>query len=230
MNDSLGNRMKRYENVNRHFLIPKLPVIIRLDGKTFHTFTKNCKKPFDDSINHAFVTSTAQLVSQIQGCSLAYHQSDEVSFLITDFSNLDAELWFAGNIQKICSVSSSMMTAYFNSNYKRSDHKLAFFDCRVFQLPNNVEVVNYFRWRNKDCYRNAISSIAQTLFSDKELHGKSTVQRLNMIKDKAQPEDLNKLFGNVIESNKEIIWHDGWDFVTDNGKLAAMIPEINYEK
>lgn len=46
-NDSLGDRMKGYEGVSRNFLTRRVPAIIRLDGKAFHTFTKGMKKPFD---------------------------------------------------------------------------------------------------------------------------------------------------------------------------------------
>ena len=48
MQDSLGDRMKRYENVNRTYLTRRTPVIIRVDGKAFHTFTKEFQKPFDN--------------------------------------------------------------------------------------------------------------------------------------------------------------------------------------
>lgn len=231
MNDNLGDRMKRYESVTRHFLVPKLPVILRLDGKAFHTFTRNCEKPFDSSLNHAFVVATHQLLNEIQGSAFAYHQSDEVSILVTDFSSLDAEQWFGGNVQKIISVASSIFTAHFNANYRYKRDTLAYFDCRVFQLPNTVEVVNYFRWRNKDCWRNAISGIAQTMYSDKELHGKSTIERQAMIGDKFDYADPSLIHGNVLQPRScETVWSYGWDFVNDGGKLARMVPEINYDK
>lgn len=41
MKDELGDRMKSYyENRSKTFLARRIPVIIRLDGKAFHTFTK----------------------------------------------------------------------------------------------------------------------------------------------------------------------------------------------
>lgn len=236
MKDSLGNRMKRYENVNRHFLTPKLPVILRLDGKAFHTFTKGCSKPFDGPLGYSLERAAAALVENIQGAEFAYQQSDEVSLLVTDFSSLDAELWFGGNVQKITSVAASMFTAHFNANYKKyqQDMPFAYFDCRVFQLPNNVEVVNYFRWRNQDCYRNAVSAIAQTLFSHKELQGASTNQLIFMIEQKCGKK-LSELFDDIwlrgaFISGKDLKVVEAWNFVNDGGKLAAMVPEIDYGK
>lgn len=233
MSDNLGNRMKRYEDVNRHFLIPKLPVILRIDGKAFHTFTKDRSKPFDGPLGYSLERAAASLVENIQGAEFAYQQSDEASLLITDFSNLSAELWFGGNVQKITSVAASMFTAHFNTIYKDKERKLAYFDCRVFQVPNNVEVVNYFRWRNQDCFKNAVSAIAQTLFSHKELQGASTNQRIAMI-ERITSKTIFELFDDIwlrgafISKDLKVV--EAWDFTRDGGKLAAMVPEINYEK
>ena len=41
VNDELGKRMKEYyENIPKIKLMRRTPVIIRIDGKAFHTFTK----------------------------------------------------------------------------------------------------------------------------------------------------------------------------------------------
>jgi tRNA(His) 5'-end guanylyltransferase len=37
---SLSERMKKYENISNHYLMFKTPVILRLDGKNFHSYTK----------------------------------------------------------------------------------------------------------------------------------------------------------------------------------------------
>ena len=36
--DSLGDRMKSYENITRTYLPSRVPIIIRIDGKAFHRF------------------------------------------------------------------------------------------------------------------------------------------------------------------------------------------------
>ena len=43
--DALGTRMKGYESVSRNFLTRRVPAIIRIDGKAFHTFTRGMEKP-----------------------------------------------------------------------------------------------------------------------------------------------------------------------------------------
>lgn len=42
MQDELGDRMKQYESLTKSFLMNKTYTIIRVDGKAFHTFTRQC--------------------------------------------------------------------------------------------------------------------------------------------------------------------------------------------
>jgi|SRR5579863_1792485 len=172
--DSLGNRMKTYENVTRHFLTRRMPVVIRLDGKSFHTLTKNMKKPFDDDFKYVMEAVTKILCEEVQGCQFAYTQSDEISLLLVDYQTHDTQAWFDNNIQKIVSVSASIATAAFNSwaLSKLTILGPAHFDARAFNLPKE-EVCNYFIWRQQDATRNSIQSVGQANFSHKELHGLS---------------------------------------------------------
>jgi len=175
--DSLGNRMKEnYENVTKFYLPKRTYIIIRLDGKAFHSYTRGLEKPFDDDFIDDMNQTVVYLCENIQGAQFAYVQSDEISILVTDFENINTRMWFNGNIQKIVSVSASYATAKFNSlRYDRYPNfkKLAHFDARVFTIPERTEVENYFIWRQQDCVRNSISSLAQSLYSPKELHGKN---------------------------------------------------------
>ena len=78
-NDSLGDRMKGYEGVSRNFLTRRVPAIIRLDGKAFHTFTKGMEKPFDPVLTQAMQETMKYLCENIQGCVLGYTQSEQKS-------------------------------------------------------------------------------------------------------------------------------------------------------
>lgn len=182
MKDNLGTRMKNfYESRSQTFLSRRTPVIIRIDGKAFHTFTKGMERPFDDILIQTMQQTAKVLCEQIQGCKLAYVQSDEISLLLTDWENLDTDAWFDYSIQKMTSVSASIATAAFNSWFPQFDsenlhfHKYgkALFDARVFSVPKE-EVCNYFLWRQQDATRNSIQMVAQANFSHKELQGKNT--------------------------------------------------------
>lgn len=118
-NDSLGDRMKGYEGVSRNFLTRRVPAIIRLDGKAFHTFTKGMEKPFDPVLTQAMQETMKYLCENIQGCVLGYTQSDEITLVLTDYATIQTDAWFGYNIQKMCSVSASMATMAFNREFER---------------------------------------------------------------------------------------------------------------
>ena len=118
--DSLGDRMKKYENVNRNYLTRRVPVIIRIDGKAFHTFTRGFKKPFDEILVKTMQDTMKYLCENIQGCVLGYTQSDEITLVLVDYKRLDSSAWFDYNIQKMASVSASMATMAFNKFFYKN--------------------------------------------------------------------------------------------------------------
>ena len=194
---TLGDRMKNnYENITRYYLTRRMPVIIRIDGRAFHTFTKGFKKPFDDILVNTMQDTMKYLCENIQGCVLGYTQSDEISLVLTDYAELTTDAWFGNNLQKMCSVSASMATMAFNKffygnmpadeensgTYYKALEKGAMFDSRVFTIPKE-EVCNALIWRQQDATRNSIQSVGQANFSQKELHGKScnNIQDMLMI-------------------------------------------------
>lgn len=205
-NDNLGNRIKNYEGITRQFLIPKVPTILRLDGIAFHTYTKKFKRPFDDVLINAMNETAIYLCSKIQGAKFAFVQSDEISIYLSDRDNIESQLWYKGNIQKIVSASASFAAAKFNQlmfiaecNKQHGNSaidvltknditslKLAEFDSRVFQVPNDDEVLNTLLWRQNDCTRNSISSVAQSLYSHTELNKKNTKEMQELIFQKGQ--------------------------------------------
>lgn len=117
--DALGERMKGYENVTRNHLMRRCPVIIRIDGKAFHTFTRGFKKPFDSILVETMQDTMKYLCENIQGCVLGYTQSDEISLVLVDYKNLQSCAWFDDNIQKMVSVAASMATMAFNKFFYR---------------------------------------------------------------------------------------------------------------
>ena len=206
--DSLGDRMKgNYENRSKTYLVRRMPVIIRLDGKAFHTFTRGFDKPFDDVMMQTMQQTTLKLCQEIQGCVFGYTQSDEITLVLVDYNDINTDAWFDYSVQKMCSVAASMCTLYFNKIfaemvdvfiansdvtpeeeklervYNKAIEKGAMFDARVFNIPVE-EVTNCVLWRQQDATRNSISSLAQSKFSAKELHGKNSSQMQDMLMEK----------------------------------------------
>lgn len=188
--DSLGERMKGYEGVSNIRLTCRTPVILRLDGRSFHSFCKGFQKPFDEILMSTMQQTMVELCRSIQGCVFGYTQSDEISLILVDYEKLESSAWFDDKVQKMCSVAASMTSRYFNrlfienvqlamqnEQYKDMDFSKytkkffsADFDCRVFNVPKE-DVCNCIIWRQKDAERNSIQMLAQSLYSHKELQG-----------------------------------------------------------
>ena len=175
----LGDRMKAYEEAFKYVLPIRMPAIIRLDGKAFHTLTKDCRRPYDEHLRSAMVEAASAVLRDVPG-RMAYCQSDEVSILLVDYNRFDSQQWFGGGIQKIVSVAASIMGVEFSKRWR----KPGAFDARVFVIPER-DVKNYFVWRQQDAMRNAVSMAAQAVFSPKQLHGKHSDEMIAMLKDKA---------------------------------------------
>lgn len=186
--DTLGDRMKDYEHRARPMLLPRAWTVIRLDGKAFRTYTRGLDRPYDEKLMADMGASAVALAEQVQGCVLAYQQSDEISLVLYN-DNPNGEDWFGGNQQKLVSISASILTAQFNSRrmgYKDCGvpgYRLALFDSRVFTLPNEVEVENYMIWRQLDAQRNAIQMAGQARMSHRELHRVSTTQIVERLRE-----------------------------------------------
>lgn len=184
MKDDLGDRMKLYEGKEcSASFIPLLPICIRLDGKGFSKFTKGLNRPFDSNFHELMQQVTKFLVEEVNAC-IGYTQSDEISLILYS-DNYQSKVFFDGKIQKLVSVLASFATAKFNelkSDFIPSKKdKLAYFDCRAWQVPNQTEAANTILWRYIDAYRNSISMLAQHYFSHNKLLGKSSKEKIEML-------------------------------------------------
>lgn len=192
---TLGDRMKGYESVSQFRVMRRTPVIIRLDGRAFHTYTRRHlldnkgESPFSVDMMTCMVRTTEWLVANVQNCQMGYTQSDEISLLLRDWDEHQTQQWFDGKIQKMASVSASMATAAFNTFANTHIHKLspptyigdlATFDSRVYNLPCE-EVCNYFIWRQQDASRNSVQMLGHHHFSQKEMHGKNNSEVQDML-------------------------------------------------
>lgn len=126
-------RMRSYKSITDAHLIPRTPVIIQIDGRAFHTFTRGFKKPFDPVLMAAMRYTAEYLCRNIQGCVLAYTQSDEINLLLIDYEKLETSPWFDNRIQKLASIAASMATNYFNKKFKELVKTIG----RKYHSPNH---------------------------------------------------------------------------------------------
>lgn len=209
VNDALGMRIKEnYENISKTKLLRRTPVAIRIDGKAFHTFTRGFKKPFDDILIQSMEETMLYLCKNIQGCVLGYHQSDEITLILTDYKRFNSDAWFDYEVQKLCSIAASMATMKFNQVFTQTVYNFsiekavwgeketkeytasivraatngAMFDARCFNIPRE-EVTNLIYWRQLDAMRNSVQMVGQANFSHKQLDKKNQEAIKKMLKD-----------------------------------------------
>lgn len=183
--DTFGQRMKEYEaqETERYFL-PLLPIYARLDGRSFHTFTRGMERPFDRNFSATMELTVKFLVEETHAL-LGYTQSDEISlaWMVPDYKS---EAFFNRRIFKLTSVLSGLASAKFNqlaiAHWPEKVFKqVPCFDCRVYTLPNEVELMNCFLWREQDAVKNSITMAASAYYSHKELHLKNGKQKQEML-------------------------------------------------
>lgn len=178
MKDSLGDRMKGYEQISRSLLMPHSYMILRVDGRAFHSYLRDSPKPFDYNFMLDMQHVGAQLCHEVSGTLLAYGQSDEISLVVSDIEP-QAQPWFGGVVQKMASVAAGVATLSLIE--RRGIEGRPHFDARVFTVPNVFEVVNYLIWRQRDAVRNSISMVAKSKFAHKQLHGVNSNQMQEML-------------------------------------------------
>lgn len=206
--DSLGDRMKRYEEASKQTLPPRMPAIIRVDGRAFHTYTRGLPA-FDHRLKTAMDRVALALCKEIGNCKLAYVQSDEISLVMCDYHSHDSQPYFGGVIQKIVSVTAAMAAVTMtvesvnlfggytkpgathlfdmyslpsdgDRQYQPCPPKPCTFDSRVFVLPEE-DVQNYFIWRQQDWTSNSVQMMARREFSQKQCQNKDNNELKDML-------------------------------------------------
>ena len=182
-----GDRMKYLEQMEAgRRVLPLLPVMARLDGRSFHNFTRGNEKHFDSNFCSLIIVLAEFLVQETGAC-MGYTQSDEIS-LCWYSSNYRTQIFFDGKIQKMVSTLAALVSAKMQKllpDYfpKKSD-ELPMFDCRVWTVPTREEAANVFLWRELDATRNSISSAAQFHYSSSQLHKKNSSEMQELLHQK----------------------------------------------
>ena len=140
----LANRMKDYEKRNRYYLQKRLPVIIRLDMRAGHTFTKGFKRPFDEVFMKTIAETAKYLCENIQNVKMSYQESDEISLLLVDYEKLDTDQWFDYRVDKLCSISASMATMAFNRIFNGLVREYKFNNGENFDLSTKEGEEKYY--------------------------------------------------------------------------------------
>lgn len=210
---SLGDRIKLYEASTDARILPRLPIVVRLDGRSFSKFTKGMDRPFDANFRQAMIDATKALVKETNAI-IGYTQSDEIT-LVYHVANIKGQAMFDGRVQKMCSIFSSIASTHFLMKTmefwpdKIKNGKYPQFDCRVFATPNRMEAVNAILWREQDATKNSIQQVARAYFSHNQCRNKNGKELQQML---------------LVE--KDINWND----FSDSEKRGTYVRRVQVKK
>jgi len=240
---TLGNRMKDYEGAYDYKIISRVPIVMRLDGRSFSNMTKKLKfkKPFDGKFLEHMVSAAISVANSVQGCMVGYTQSDEITFVIRTDQSLDTTPWFDNRIQKVVSVASSLATVGFNKSLWESgvNHN-ATFDCRICAVANLDEAIRNLTWRQNDCVKNSISTAAYYLIGEKLGRGTTQKKLMNLNQNQRQELLFQETGTNWNDIEPEfkrgvVLYRKEMEIETPNGKvirkkwIAEAAPTFNSE-
>lgn len=150
--DDLDAKMRLFETAHDHHVLPGIHMVARIDGRGFTRLTKEVcsfEAPFDARFRDLMTATTEHLMACGFRVIYGYTQSDEISLLFhVDDSSFDRKL------RKFDSVLAGEASAAFALKLGRH----AAMDCRISQLPSKSFVIEYFRWRQEDAFRNALNA------------------------------------------------------------------------
>lgn len=191
---SLGDRQKNYEFAYNYKIIRRVPVIIRIDGRSFSKVTRKLLGPYCPKMMELMSITMLETIKQMDGAVFGYQQSDEITFVLKNDQELGTEPWFDNRIQKMASITAATATYIFNETFASMEDPpnligQSIFDARVFAVPDYSEAVNNLIFRQQDCMKNALSSAAFSALGKKfgkkaafkMLHGKNGDQRADLL-------------------------------------------------
>jgi len=207
----LAQRMKDYERCYDSTRLPTNEyVIARMDGCSFSAFTRHFDKPYDQVFADAMTHTAGDMLAKFHA-TLAYTFSDEITLVWApkaipkkenEEETLYREWMYGGRVLKWGTILSGFASANFNKNLKEAMNGWGFrhnpkmvdtiqretptFDARIFSVPNDIEVMNNLIWRARDCWRNGVHGLAMRDFSHKELHGKNSDQKIEMLNEQGR--------------------------------------------
>lgn len=181
--EALGDKHKKYEGMNQQYFMPMLPIMVRLDGKAFHTFTKGLARPYDARMSHCMAVAAKAVLEITQGL-IAYTQSDEITVIIPAQENM----FYGGRRDKINSVLAAAASVAFNKaiaiHIPEKAHLDPVFDCRSWQYPTDDLCVESLLWRETDATRNSLTMACSAVYKQHELQHKGFVDQHNMLHEK----------------------------------------------
>lgn len=252
---NLEDKCLYYRGLTDYRLLPNSYVLVMVDGRSFSHLVKNkFQKPFDDEFIRMMNETAEYVCKNVQGCKFAYVQSDEISFVLTDFDTPTTDAFFSNRLSKMQSIIASLATARFNQLmmcYQLNKHtydedeiglfgsndclrliensQLYQFDCKCWNVPNYNDVFAWLLYRQNDCLKNSKQQTAQTYLPHKELLGKNTDEQIALLKETKNIDwndfSNDRKYGRFIwKEEVQLVSDDGYQYTRHMWKTHAAYP------
>ncbi|XP_055843914.1 probable tRNA(His) guanylyltransferase [Episyrphus balteatus] len=167
----------RYEYVKNFELddtiLPNVWIVVRLDGKGFHKFTKthDFQKPNDINALNVMNSAAIAVMEEFRDIVISFGQSDEYSFVLRKETKV-----YSRRSSKLLSYITSLFSSAYVMNWKTffNDKELKSipcFDGRVVLYPSDQNLKDYMSWRQADVH---VNNLYNTTFWELVLNGGMT--------------------------------------------------------
>lgn len=205
--ENLEEKCKYYRSLTDYKLLPNTYVLVMIDGRSFSAkIKKQFKLPYDNDFINMMNETAKYVCENVQGCKFAYTQSDEITFVLTDFDDLNTDSFFGYRLEKVISIIASLATSKFNQlmslyliqqhlfgndNYHIDDitkiistMKLSEFDAKAWPVPSWNDMFAYLLWRQNDCIKNSKQQAARAKLSHTECLNQPADVQINILNEK----------------------------------------------
>lgn len=159
MSGKLKDRIDAYQSAADYRLLPRLPLIIVINGRAFSKLTQLLDKPYCPKFSECVLSTTLRLCTEVEGALFGYQYSDEIVLVLRNDQHPDTTPWYDNRLQKICSITSSIATTHFNDCATSLNLNLAgdpLFTSQVFAVPNIGEAINTVVYKQQYNFHNSI--------------------------------------------------------------------------
>lgn len=195
--EKLEDKCLYYRGLTDYKILPNVPILAMVDGRSFSRLIKNkFKKPFDEDFIDMMNNVALALCENVQGVKCAYVQSDEITLLLDD--SIEGDVFFSGRLCKMNSIIASIASSKFQTEMTERqvaeedsdimgairNMPLYQFDCKVWNVPNRNDAYAWFLYRQIECIRNSKQQAAQAYLSHNTLLNLSADDQIALLKIK----------------------------------------------
>ena len=159
MSSKLADRIQNYQQMAETKLLPRVPLIITVNGRSFSKITSLLEKPFDQKLSQCLLNTMLRLCTDIEGAFFGYQHNDEIVIVARNDQSNTTEPWLANNSQKIASIVSSIATLHFTRCALTLNLNLmgeTIFTTQAFVVPNMMEAINTLVYKQQHNFHTSI--------------------------------------------------------------------------